>query len=262
MERVGVFVDAGYLFAAGGQLLAGTKVSRGELELDIGGVVAALKRAAEEWSGLPLLRIYWYDGTDSGPSRQHTDLAFQSEIKVRLGIVNKYGEQKGVDSLLVTDMINLARNRAMSTAILITGDEDIRVGVQQAQEHGVRVHLVGIEPVERNQSNLLVQEADATAKWTKEQLSAFLRHRPPVRVAQVAVPAGGGPEEVITAVVDAVVSRLEPEIRKTLRAGFAGGDERVPSEHDRVLLRTLGEHIESIEFQHKVRLRELFRQRV
>ena len=60
--------------------------------------------------------------------------------------MNSVGEQKGVDSLIVTDMINLARNRAISDAVFVSGDEDLRVGVQQAQEFGVRVHLVGIKP--------------------------------------------------------------------------------------------------------------------
>lgn len=65
-------------------------------------------------------------------------------MKVRLGFVNSVGEQKGVDSLIVTDMIALARNRAISDAVLMSGDEDLRVGVQQAQELGVRAGCLGI----------------------------------------------------------------------------------------------------------------------
>ena len=51
--------------------------------------------------------------------------------------MNSSGPAKGVDSLIVTDMITLARNGAMSDAVLLSGDEDLRVGVQQAQEFGV-----------------------------------------------------------------------------------------------------------------------------
>jgi hypothetical protein len=40
------------------------------------------------------------------------------DVKVRLGFVNSVGEQKGVDWLIVTDMIALARNRAISDAAL------------------------------------------------------------------------------------------------------------------------------------------------
>ena len=70
--------------------------------------------------------------------------------------------EKAWNSLIVTDMIALARNRAISDAVLVSGDEDLRVGVQQAQEFGVRVYLVGIKPSRGNQSLFLLQEADTT----------------------------------------------------------------------------------------------------
>ena len=97
-------------------------------------------------------------------------------MKVRLGLVNKAGEQKGVDSLIVTDMITLARNGSMADAVLLSGDEDLRVGVQQAQEFGVRVHLLGIRPSRGSQSVLLLQEADSTCEWGPEDIS-FLTTR-------------------------------------------------------------------------------------
>ncbi|MFT5431263.1 MAG: uncharacterized LabA/DUF88 family protein [Myxococcota bacterium] len=109
-----------------------------------------------------LVGSYKY-GTNSGPSPQHTALAVHDMIKARLGRMNEFGQQKGVDSLIVADMINLARKGAMATAILLTGDEDIRVGVQHVQEHGVVVHVVGIAPVQQTQSNLLLQESETIA---------------------------------------------------------------------------------------------------
>ena len=175
MDRVAVFVDAGYLFKQGGVTLTGRTTTRGELSLDIPAVVTHLKDFATTATGLPLLRIYWYDGTGSGPSAQHVALAFHHDVKVRLGIVNSAGQQKGVDSLLVTDMINLARNGSMCDAVLLSGDEDIRVGVQQAQDHGVRVHLLGIAPARSNQSDLLLQEADQRFEWDEDDVSTFLQ---------------------------------------------------------------------------------------
>jgi hypothetical protein len=103
-------------------------------------------------------------------------------VKVRLGIVNSAGEQKGVDSLIVTDLINLSRNRAMADAVLLTGDEDIRVGVQQAQELGVRVHLVGIYPALSNQSNLLRQETDTVREITSAEIGTFLTQVTPIPI--------------------------------------------------------------------------------
>ena len=76
------------------------------------------------------LRVYWYDGVIGykGPTLQQTDLAHLDNVKLRLGFVNSFGEQKGVDSLIVTDLIELVRNHAISDAVLLSGDEDIRIG--------------------------------------------------------------------------------------------------------------------------------------
>ena len=178
MDRVAVFVDAGYLFAQGSVELHGEKLTRGELVLDHKAVVDKLQAFAEQVSGLPLLRIYWYDGTSQGPTSQHITLAGQANVKIRLGFVNSLGQQKGVDSLIVTDMITLARNRAMAECVLLSGDEDLRVGVQQAQEYGIRVHLLGIKPARGNQSIFLLQEADATYQWKAPDLGTFMKCSP------------------------------------------------------------------------------------
>ena len=180
MDRVAIFVDAGYLFAQGSKAICGERLPRGRIGLDHAALSAALSRFAQRVSGLPLLRIYWYDGTSQGPSAQHIALAYQPGFKVRLGLVNQHGQQKGVDSLVVTDMLTLARNRAMAECVLLSGDEDLMVGVQQAQEYGVRVHLLGIEPARGSQSVFLLQEADSTHEWAAENLRSFLECRPEV----------------------------------------------------------------------------------
>ena len=175
MDRVAVFVDAGYVFAQGSVALCGEKLARGEIVLDHGAAIAKLKAFAESKANLGLLRTYWYDGTAQGPTPQHITLAEQAGVKVRLGFVNSVGQQKGVDSLIVTDMIALARNRAVAECVLLSGDEDLRVGVQLAQEYGVRVHLLGIKPARGSQSLFLLQEADATYEWDAADLEQFLK---------------------------------------------------------------------------------------
>jgi uncharacterized LabA/DUF88 family protein len=179
MDRVAVFVDAGYLFAQGSIALTGKKLTRSQLQLDHNKTLAALEQFACQISTLPLLRLYWYDGTSTGPTDQHTALAYLANLKLRLGFVNSHGQQKGVDSLIFTDMISLARNGAMADAVLLSGDEDLRVGVQQAQELGVRVHLLGIRPSRGSQSTFLLQEADTVHEWGPDELSPFLSVRPP-----------------------------------------------------------------------------------
>lgn len=198
MDRSAVFVDAGYLFAQGGSLVTGKPgkdVKRGDVKLDEVAVINFLTTLAQNATKLPLLRIYWYDGTNAGPTPVHISLGSRNDVKVRLGIVNAFGEQKGVDALVITDMITLSRHRAMADAVLITGDEDLRVGVQQAQEFGVRVHLVGIEDAKANQSRLLRQEADTLLEISKSDVQTFLTVAtplapPPVLPPAVPTPAG------------------------------------------------------------------------
>ena len=181
MDRVAVFVDAGYLLAQGSVALAGVKQPRSTLILDEVAVCDRLSRAATALAGgLPLLRIYWYDGValSKGPTVEHQRVARLDNVKLRFGLVTGGGEQKGVDSLIVTDLIELARNRGMCDAVLLAGDEDLRVGVEIAQSFGVRIHLIGIAPSRGSQSRQLLQEADTTSEWDQAAIASFLSIRP------------------------------------------------------------------------------------
>ncbi len=97
-------MDAGYFFAQGSSLLTGKKTPRGDIAVDFDKMLDALEEFACRTTKLPLLRIYWYDGTSTGPTPQHVALAYKPRVKVRLGFVNTAGQQKGVDSLIVTEM--------------------------------------------------------------------------------------------------------------------------------------------------------------
>ncbi|SHM76878.1 NYN domain-containing protein [Phytopseudomonas punonensis] len=191
MGRVGIFVDAGYLFAQGSVTISGDEVKRHFLSLNEQAVIAQLIASANELTGgAPLLRIYWYDAISlKGPNLEQKRLASSNNLKFRAGTLNGSGQQKGVDSMIVIDMIELARNHAISDAVLLSGDEDVRVGVQFAQNYGVRVHLIGIgvDAESQNQSESLWQEADMHLRWTADVVSGFLSIRQaPVKPAQVA----------------------------------------------------------------------------
>ena len=176
--RVATFIDAGYLYKAGSIALTGSAKPREDCELDLVGTVAKLRSTVTERTGnATLLRIYWYDGMRGGQhSAEQEQLAYMDDVKLRLGMV-RGGRQKGVDSLIVTDLIELARNHAISDAVLLGGDDDLRVGVQIAQTFGVRVHLLGIEPSRGNQSDLLMQEADTTFEWSKTDIEQIFEFR-------------------------------------------------------------------------------------
>lgn len=183
MNRLGIFVDAGYLFAQGSKAISGNPEKRIHLSLNEEAVVTQLLETAKDLSGgTPLLRIYWYDAIgSSGPTLEQKRLASSNNVKVRMGTLNGSGQQKGVDSMIVIDMIELARNHAIADAVLLSGDEDVRVGVQFAQTYGVRVHLIGIanEHDNSHQSLSLVQEADTHTEWTAKVVNSFLSIRQP-----------------------------------------------------------------------------------
>jgi hypothetical protein len=158
-----IFVDAGYLYAATGRLIAGTE-DRRSFDLDAEGLIDALiDRARTVFADSRLLRVYWYDGARR---RIHTaeqqSIAELPDVKVRLGNLNANNQQKGVDSLIRTDLESLARHRAISDAALLGGDEDLVSAVEAAQGYGARVHLWGVEaPEGRNQAEPLLWEVDS-----------------------------------------------------------------------------------------------------
>ena len=177
MERVAVFVDAGYLFVEGSRALIGRKLARSAIGLDHRSAIAQLTRLARGKSGVPLLRVYWYDATANRPTKTQAALAEQADVKLRLGRIDGNGRQKGVDALIANDLVTLARNRAMTNCVLLSGDDELRTAVSEIQQLGVRVHLLGISPARRTQSRLLRREADSTSEWGGETLARFMHFR-------------------------------------------------------------------------------------
>ncbi len=76
---------------------------------------------------------------------RHKRIGLIPGVKVRLGRIAFSGEQKGVDLKLGLDMVGIARNRAASVAFLVSGDDDLAEAVEDAQDLGVKVVLIGLE---------------------------------------------------------------------------------------------------------------------
>lgn len=195
-------------------------------------MVGALKSLAAAVSSKPLLRIYWYDGASmrSGPSPEHVRIAECDDVKLRLGFINAAGQQKGVDSLIVTDMVDLARNRAITDAVLLSGDEDVRVGVVLAQTYGVRMHLVAIHPGRGTQSHHLMQEADTWTEWDRHTVEQLISFR--------AEPERSSPETVseIDGVARALALTLKDHERQGLIRYMQAHQNNIPGEFDGKLL--------------------------
>jgi uncharacterized LabA/DUF88 family protein len=183
VDRCAIFVDVGYLLAEGGKACCGT-TTRSQARCDYAATSSMLEDVVTERSQLPLPRSYWYDGSlDYMPTQDHHVIAGLPRVKLRLGrLVMRKGkkgnayEQKGVDSLIVHDLITLAHERAVSTIFLLAGDEDLREGVAAAQRLGVQVVVLGIPTSRPNQSAPLLREADEVVLVEVDRLKPHFKH--------------------------------------------------------------------------------------
>jgi hypothetical protein len=181
MARCAVFVDVGYLLGAAGATLLDTSY-RGYIRCDFPALVGSLIERAGEHSGLPVLRVYWYDAAyNAVPTPEQRGVATIPGVKLRLGRMVG-GRQKGVDSLIVRDLMTLARERAMATAYLLCGDEDVREGVVAAQDMGTRVVLLGIPSA--NRAFTLVAEADEVMELPEEYWLPYFSRLTPAQLEQ------------------------------------------------------------------------------
>ena len=110
-------MDAGYLYAQGSVLLMGRTLGRDSIRLSEKGTLDELASAAAVVApDCRLLRIYWYDGVlrSNRPSIEQDLIGQSPNTKLRLGLVNSRGQQKGVDSLIVTAQVGTFATRRIT----------------------------------------------------------------------------------------------------------------------------------------------------
>jgi len=176
MAQSVALIDAGFLKAEGARTL---RVKTHQVSPDAQGCVTFLRTLAGNEQA-PLLRAYWYDGAfessdpryltqrpyldavsscpgiqirlghirESTPSWQHAVKQAIANCGVALVDFEKHfqfrpvTQQKGVDTLIVLDLVRLAQRRAYDTVFLIAGDRDLAEAVRVAQDEGRRVVLL------------------------------------------------------------------------------------------------------------------------
>ena len=174
-QTIAGFVDYGYLRAEGARVLG---ISRRAARTDAGAVLEFI-RACSSPEGVRerFLRAYWYDGAFDvrDPRRAQQErffaaIAAHEGVQLRLGHLKEFApgwhplleealeavgvdrarfaehfelrpelRQKGVDTLITLDLVRLAQQRAINTALLIAGDRDLAEVVRTVQDSGVRV---------------------------------------------------------------------------------------------------------------------------
>lgn len=139
-----LYVDVGYLLASAATRISGTSLRSG-IHVDYRPLVESLIEQAQEISGLPVLRVHWYDSARDGvPDTQQERIGELSKVKLRLGRFGVDGQQKGVDLRIGLDLVAHARNDAAEAFILISGDDDLTEAVEDAQAHGVQVVVLAV----------------------------------------------------------------------------------------------------------------------
>lgn len=215
-DRFAIFIDAGFLQAEGSRILTGSGY---RMRIDVRSAVDELRALAEAATGEEFLRAYWYDGAyrsddpRASGQRQFIDaVALTPGLTVRLGTVKNWMPswlqaargrlqargldpeeiglrdtieiQKGVDTLIVLDLIRLAQKGAFSTAVLLAGDRDLLEAVTTVQEEGRMVVLTHPEGTDVDLA--LRQAADRVEPIPRAILERFLSPRPPQEPAPAA----------------------------------------------------------------------------
>ncbi|MBV9380581.1 MAG: NYN domain-containing protein [Streptosporangiaceae bacterium] len=228
MDRCALFVDAGYVLADGAMAVHGTR-RRESVSWDYEGLMQLLASLARERSGLPLLRCYWYEATVEGRrSADHDALADLPGVKLRLAKMRP-GRREGVEGEIHRDLTTLARNKAISDALVVSAEEDLAQVVADVQDLGLRVTMVHIT-VDGNWtiSRMLRQECDDIV----EVGSAHLR--PYVELISGAEPPRPDEQEgaaliALRPLANGHSAGAQTASYKPLPAGSAGGHQSPPS---------------------------------
>ena len=257
-------VDGRYL----NWLLASDADAQGEDKLNRHALQGVFTALLQQWGlNCELRRIYWY--TD-----QH-DGQYPNDQVVRL--LASHQQDSGASMLrsVSTDLTQLVNNRACQHILLVSDDERLTPLIDQAQLHGVSVHLICDES-SRHLSKLvetdpgwtrMLEQADRRIVMHSQAIRDLLvsRHASPDGAPLHALgPDGEAPDpEVVRAQLQEVVQTWwneEPEdIRLDLREELQ--DSRgIPQEVDRHLLLQVRKVLErTLSFQEKKLLRDMVR---
>jgi NYN domain len=254
VDRCALFVDASYVLADGAMAVHGTR--RGEsVSWDYEGLLQLLSSLARERSGLPVLRCYWYEATVDGRRTAEQDgLADVPGIKLRVAKIRP-GRREGVETEIHRDLTTLARNNAISDALVVSAEEDLAQVIADVQDLGMRVTLVHIA-VDGNWtiSRALRQESDDIIEISGDHLRPYVEliagaepapadedgdlvtarplangHSTSAAASYQPMPAPAGnhaPPAIYTAPVVAEYQRPAPQLPRTTTREERGREER------------------------------------
>lgn len=178
--KIAIFIDGGYI----------DKVLQNEFQVRID--YAKLPEVVSH--GKELLRTYYYNclpyqsnpptedekARFSKAQRFHKMLTRLPKYEIRLGRLARRGddyEQKGIDTLLSIDLVNLAATKQISDAILIAGDYDYVPAIKVVKEHAVNVTLYHSR-IRGNYHDLLWEICDDRVPISQDFINKIKRESP------------------------------------------------------------------------------------
>ncbi|MDG3010548.1 NYN domain-containing protein [Rhodococcus sp. D2-41] len=201
-----LYIDVGYLLASAATRVTGTSLRSG-IHPEYAKLISSLVDAAEARSGLPVLRVHWYDSAKNGvPDAQQERIGEIPKVKLRLGRFGVDGKQKGVDLRIGLDLVAHARNSASDVFFLVSGDDDLTEAVEEAQVHGVQVVLLAVPNADgrpHGVSRYLIRAADEidTVDGAAVDGAVIKVEHPPVREPAAPVQAPEPPLPTAAAAV-------------------------------------------------------------
>ncbi len=174
MDRCALFVDASYALADSALAVHGTR-NRDSVSWDYAGLLKLLGGLSRDRTGLPLLRCYWYDtSTDGNRAAEHDMLADLPGVKLRLSKIRP-SRKEGVEAEIRKDLTALARNHAISDAIIVSAEEDLGPVIAEVQDLGVRAILLYVTADgDRAVSRTLRQECDDLIEISPSHLRPYV----------------------------------------------------------------------------------------
>lgn len=238
-----VYVDVGYLLASAATRVTGTSLRSG-VEVAHAELIESIMNQAVESSGLPVLRVNWYDsggGRGGTPDREQEQIGLLPRVKLRLGRLSHAGEQKGVDLKIGLDLVTHARNNAVDVMFLLSGDDDLTEAVEEAQAHGIEVVLLAV-PVTSGRphavSQHLLRAADRLELIDEKAIDASVTVYVREMFRQPGAPHRGGHDESIASTTPPAASTTPPPASASAdgpaaSVASAGPDESRTSEQGR-----------------------------
>ena len=259
-------MDVGYLLSATAVRVTGTSFRNG-IQADYESLIDALVHQAEALSGLPVLRVHWYDSARDGvPDNQQQLIGELSNVKLRLGRFGREGQQKGVDLRIGLDLVTHARNGAADVFILVSGDDDLTEAVEEAQVHGVQVILLAVPDAEDKPhaiSRHLIRAADGLKTIFPDTIDQTVTKvevqagRPRARATPNGLATLEGANEDLAEQIGSVVDNVLVTFLRSATAEalteLMAGRPSIPRDIDKALLTDLSDRRGGIDLNETVR---------